>query len=504
MHILSGQTAPDQGTVRLYGKHAVIEQSDDGGPAQLEDTRSGGERTRARIEAALREEAEILFADEPTSHLDLQGIRRVERELVQFPGLVVLISHDRELLDSVCRRILEVENGKIRLYEGNYSDYRRQRTEREARVRFEYEQYTQEKKRLTEAIREKTLKAKGMGKPPKRMSTSESRLHKEKAGQKQEKVHQAAKALEKRLERLPQAERPVEPPEVRFDINGFVPVYGKRVLSVDRLGRRFGGRILFENVSFSVPPGAKVALVGPNGAGKSTLLGRIRAKEEGVRFGPGASIGYFHQSQALLDNRETILENVMAQSIYPEVFVRTVLARMLFKREEVHKPVHLLSGGEKVKTALAQVFLSGCNVLLLDEPTNYLDVFTRERLEEVLLRYPGTILFASHDRRLIDRLADRIILFEPGRVRLFHGTYREYLERPEAAEERQDESGGGETTGSVSGPAKPAIPAEEKLRLELELTEVLGRLSLPQKPEVKEALEERYAVIRGRLSGFMP
>lgn len=486
MQILAGAVPPDQGTVKRYGDYALLEAFEEW---EKESSLSGGEKTKRKLEAALLRRAPILFADEPTSHMDLEGIRRVEKELGRYDGLVVLISHDRELLDRVCTRILEVQNGTAALFDGGYSSYRRQKALQEERSRFEYEQYAKEKERLAAAIREKNARATGMRKAPKRMGTKEARLGKEKASQKQEKVHNAANALEKRLELLKPVEKPKDMPEVRFDVNGFLPIHGKTAVRLDGVSKRFGDRVLFEEVKARFRPGAKAAFIGPNGSGKTTLLEMIRRMEEGITVAGGGRLGYFHQNLAALDEGKTVLENVRYGSPYPEAFVRTVLARLLFKREDVLKPVGVLSGGEKVKTALAKVFLGGCNIMLLDEPTNYLDIMAREELEQVLAAYPGTILFATHDRMLISRLAGQLVLFGGGRVRLFDGTYEEYLRREEAqpdAEVREPERKG------PSAAANSADAEALKLQVELELAEVLGRLSSPRKGDSAEELDARY------------
>lgn len=483
LRMLAGLCEPDKGWVKRYGSSAVIAQTEDGPGAT---TLSGGERTRRRIQEALQHRVPILFADEPTSHLDLAGISLVERELTPYDGLVVLISHDRELLDGVCTQILEIEEGKITVTPGGYSAYRELKIRRRERDVFEYEQYAKEKDRLEQAAREISARTVGMRKPPKRMSVKEARLGSEKARQKQAKVHQAAKAIERRMEMLKPVEKPREAPEVRFDVNGFVPLHGKTALRIEGISKRYGAKTLFDNVTLAIEPGSKIALIGPNGAGKSTLLEMIRTEEAGIRLAGSGKIGYFHQTFGQLDVNRSVLDNVRSDSPYPESFIRTVLARLLFRREEVMKPVGVLSGGEKVKTALAKVFLSGCNIMLLDEPTNYLDIASREQLEEVLKAYPGTVLFASHDRRLIRGLASRLLVFDNGGIRLFNGTYSELTEKPMTQRSDHKPDVVSEAAGNT---------AELRMQLEMELAEVLGRLSVPRKGDVKEEWEARYRAL---------
>ncbi|WP_124727153.1 ribosomal protection-like ABC-F family protein [Staphylospora marina] len=474
LRVLAGFLEPDEGTVHVRGTVAWIPQEDEIGNGG--STLSGGERTRRKITAALAEKPAMLIADEPTSHLDLESTEWLEKELRRFPGALLLVSHDRELLDAVCDRILEVEAGKVRLYPGNYGDYLRQKEERLQRERFEYERYVSEKKRLTEVMRAKKQKAASMKNPPKGMSPSEARLisNKNKANAAVAKMERQAKALKTRIEKLEKKEKPVELPDVTFDLQAFRPIEGKHALQLEHVGKRFGKKRLLEDFSCSLPTGKKVALLGKNGAGKSTLLRMIAEREDGVHLPPSARIGYFHQHLAVLDETRSILENVKENSPFSEELIRTVLARLLFRREQVHMPVHLLSGGEKVKVALARLFLSEANLLLLDEPTNFLDLRSRQALEQVLKAHPGTIVFASHDRRLIRSLADQLWVLEDGIITVFDGRFDEYAERR-----------------AKTGHVGRAEQRERLLALEREWTEVLGRLSVPQKGDDREELERR-------------
>jgi macrolide transport system ATP-binding/permease protein len=478
LRVLAGEEPADEGEVFRRGTVAWIRQLDD--PAFPEEelfSMSGGERTRRKVTRALAEKPALLLADEPTSHLDTEAVEWLEKELRHYPGAILLISHDRALLDAVCSKILEVENGHIRLYQGNYSAYRRQKEERLERARFEYEQYVAEKKRLTQVVIEKKQKSRSMEKPPKRMSPSEAKLipNKGKANSARAKLEKQAKAIESRIEKLEKKEKPVEPPTVQFDLDVYRPIEGKNALRIERLSKSFGKKELFHQLTCTIPAGKKVAILGKNGAGKSTLLQMIASQAEGIKWAPSAKIGYFHQQLANLDEESSILDNVKESSPYSEQLIRTVLARLLFPREAVYKPVRLLSGGEKVKVALAKVFLSDANLLLLDEPTNFLDIFTREELEKVLQAYPGTILFASHDRRFIRKLADQILVLHEGKATYFAGRYDEYLE----SQKRKSRSSEQERK-------------ERLLSLETELTEILSRLSMPQKGDDAEQLETRY------------
>lgn len=485
LDILSGESIPETGYVIHHGMTAVLPQLNDTEKRadvdieakwqvhRLSDENlSGGERTRRKIATALGRQADMLFADEPTSHLDLNGIEMLEKELKQYKGAVFLISHDRELLDAVCTKIIEIENGEIHEYPGNYSAYREQKAHQKERARFEYEQYTKEKKRLQAAAQEKMRKVQSMKKTPKRMGNSEARLHKMEARQKKAKLDRNVKAIESRIEHLEKKEKPKEQEAVQFDIQFFAPVHGKFAIRLERLTKRFDGRTLFRGLSCTIKPGMKVALVGKNGAGKSTLLNMIAHEEEGVQLAGSGKLGYFHQDLSTLDKEKSILKNVSEESPYPETMIRTVLARLLFKREDVFKPVGALSGGERVKVSLAKVFLGDYNILLLDEPTNYLDIFTQEELEGVLTAYPGTIVFATHDRHLMNRLTDHVLVIEDENAVFFEGNYEQYVKSREQSSTNTDE--------------------QTILKLENELAEVIGRLSMLQTEDSKQELENRY------------
>ncbi|MCM3473152.1 ribosomal protection-like ABC-F family protein [Brevibacillus borstelensis] len=486
MHVLAGLTQPDAGQVNWYGSTALIQQIDQGeeaaettgharrmwGISHVHSQMSGGETVRLKIAAALEQQAPLLFADEPTSHLDMTGIRQLEESLLAYDGAVILISHDRELLDTICTRIWEVEDGKISEYKGNYSDYREQKEKKREREWFEYEEYRKEKERLTQAFTETKQRASEIRKAPKRMGNSEARLHKRKANGKREKVEKAALAMESRLARLEKKEKPKELPSVKFDVNHYGEQHGRTIIQVQKVTRRVEGKTLFEKLSFSVRPGQKVAIIGGNGCGKSTLLSMIYSQADGISVSPSSRVGYFSQSLSILDENKSIWNNVRESSRHSDTTIRTALARMLFTNDEIHKTVSVLSGGERVKTALAKVFLGDYNVLLLDEPTNFLDIPTQEELERILLEFPGTILFASHDRKFIQRLADAVLCLDEEKLTLFSGTYQEYLERKNKPKRGRE---------------------EERMVLETRLTDLIGRLSSPKLEQAeKEEMERAY------------
>jgi len=470
--MIAGEDAPDEGQIRLEGTLAWIRPMEETPNEPL----SGGEWVRRRIREALGHDPALLLLDEPTTHLDLEATQWVEKELVNVSSAVLLISHDRDLLDAVCDAILEIENGRCVWYPGNYSEYRRLKKVKKEKEWAEYERYVAEKKRLLKAAQEAEARSRRMKSAPSRMGNSEARLVKWKTAAKRGKVDQQTKQLRSRLERLEEKEKPHELPQVQFDLQAFRPIEGKSAIHLEKLTAQAKGKTLFSSFSCVIPTGRKVAVLGKNGAGKSTLLSLIHQKAEGVKLAPAASIGYFHQQLTILDEDQSVLENVKRDSSHSETLIRTALSRLLFRREEVLKPVRVLSGGEKVKVALTKLFFSQANLLLLDEPSNFLDIHAREELEKVLKAYPGTILFATHDRRLVRELADAIIWIHQGKAVYFDGEFEAFL-----AWQNQT---------SAAKPEKNR--EEERLRLEHEITEVLSRLSLMPPPEEAEVLEQRF------------
>ncbi|KEK25374.1 ribosomal protection-like ABC-F family protein [Bacillus gaemokensis] len=485
LQILSKEIEPDEGTVTHHGSIAIIPQLSEEtletasslakgkwSISNVSDAMSGGERMRLKIAHALEQEASVLFADEPTSHLDMTGTEQLEQAFLSYKGTLVLISHDRAFLDTICTKIIEIEDGTVREYRGNYSNYREQKEHERIEKQAEYEQYVQEKKRLEQSILHRKQRASGMTKIPTRYSSSESKLYKLAAAHSQENVSKAAKALETRLEKLEKKEKPKEFSNAQFDVQYHAPIHSKTAIQLNKTTKRLGSRTLFQNMNGSAAPGAKLAILGANGSGKTTLFKMILANERGIQLSKSCKIGYFEQTLSILKTDQTILENVLEETNYTEAFVRTILARLLFRREDVYKPVHVLSGGERTKVALAKVFLGNYNMLLLDEPTNYLDLTTQEELEQMLQEYPGTVLFISHDRAFIRSVADHILHIDETEPRLFHGSYEQYIKRTEQTSVNTTE--------------------QELLRLQTKLTEIISRISMPDRHDDILLLEREY------------
>lgn len=494
INLLSRNLEPEEGWVKLYSKYEYVTQLENscyknisnemasrfGIKTFWSENMSGGEKTSFKLAGALSNNSPIIFADEPTSNLDLNGVQIIEDMLMKYKGALVLVSHDRKILDKLCNRILEIKDGQIKIYNGNYSFYKQQKIHEEERVRFEYEEYVKEKKRLCEAVYETKEKVKSIKRTPKRMGNSEARLHKMGGQRAKSNLNRKVKNLKKRIDNLDQKEKPIEQPKIKIDFSNTGKIYNKIIIEGKKVNKVFGDNIIFDNADFQLYNGSKTALIGENGSGKSTLIKMIMNNEESIKIHKDAKIGYFSQDINVLNKKLNIFENVTNTSVYPESFARLLLARLLFKGEDIFKDIDMLSGGEMVKASFAKILLKDFNLLILDEPTNYLDINSLEVIEEALEEYDRTLLFVSHDRNFIDSLADRIMIIENRKIQMFTGTYKEYLSKKNSSDRSED--------------------CDKKIIiLQNRLSEVIGRLSLQVKKEEKEALEKEYYEILDKL-----
>ena len=482
LNILSGELTPDEGTVIRevpvnYFKQfrERVEQVDPQKCRKLglsgklsREHLSGGEMTRLGL-AAMNKDSLLTFADEPTANLDTDGVELCCQMLAQCPTLL-LISHDRTVLNRLCTRIIEVRDGHLYFYTGDFIAYHEQRKQAFKRQEFEYQQYRSEKSRLEKAARQRNQASSSVRKAPNRMGNSEARLHKRAAGEKREKLDNARKIILSRLEKLEVKEKPQETAQVRIDFSLTDPPANREIVTGSHITFSYGKKLIFENASFSLPKGSKTALVGPNGSGKTTLMELIWSDAPGIRLVPKAKIGYFKQSLDTLDLSKTVLENVMETSVQNENTIRGMLARLLLRRDDVFKKAGVLSGGERIKLAFAKLFASPANLLLLDEPTNFLDMPAIEALQKMVADYEGTVLFVSHDRTFSDGCATRILRIEDRKLLPFNGNLTEW-------EEKQMES--------------RSEKKMDKLLLELRLAEVISQLSTPN-CQNKEALEKEF------------
>lgn len=491
MELLAGETEPEEGSVRrmcpvLYLRQFSQEKPDPEairrflpGDRLSHERLSGGEQTRLKIDNALSRSGCLLMADEPTSNLDYAGIQMLTKRLKSAETLI-LISHDRALLDAVCNRILEIRDGSVTEYTGNYSAYARQNQEALERAEFEYQQYADERARLQKSIVGTRERAKGIRKAPKRMGNSEARLHKRESTEIVKKLHKSTQAMESRLERLEERKKPRELTRIQLDFSLTDPPQNKIVFSCRGLTFGYGENLLFQNAGFEIKNHTRTAVIGENGAGKTTLFRLITEENSAISCVPKARIGYFRQEFENLDENQTVLENALAHSVQPENTVRTILARLLFRGDTVQKKAAVLSGGEKIKLSLAQLLVSDTNVLLLDEPTNYLDLPSIEAVQQILSDYPGVLLFISHDQSFVDAVANRLLLIENKHIRAFDGNLSDYQRQAQAP--------------------RPKPDAAQRMVLETRLARIVSELSMLGAN--REVLDEEYRSVLEELKSL--
>lgn len=492
LNILSGEVETDEGYVRRFCDITYIRQFSDEeieadqkeisrmNLSQIADQAvcSGGELTRIKIANAFSKNNLLVFADEPTSNLDFRGVEILKERLSQVDSML-LISHNRDLLDSLCNKTLEIRDGKIKIYNGNYSFYKEQREIEQKNEMVEYEKYVSEKTKLTNAIENRQRRSGKMRKAPKRMGNSEARLHTRQANEKQEKIHNAVNSLRTRLEKLEVKESPKELPMIQLDFSLTNPPANRIVISAENFSFSYGKKKIFQNTGFRIFNGSKTALLGENGVGKTTLLNLIAGSGNGsIKIVPKARIGYFYQGFENLQQNMTVLDNVMAESVQSQTVARTILARLLITGDDVYKKVEVLSGGEKIKVSFAKLFVSSANVFLLDEPTNYLDMSSIEALENMLSCYEGTVLFVSHDRAFVNRVADRLLLIENQSISEFDGN----LDKLEKYKKQQIQK-------DINDP--------EQIALQMRMTEIIAKLS--RQDANKDELEAEYGRLLKKL-----
>lgn len=488
LNILSEKDRDYEGSVKLLGKHSFISQLESIGDSLPSDelislfniknkspkTMSGGELTRYKIACSLSNLSDFILADEPTSNLDINSTMLLESNFKAYNGSLIIISHDREFLDRCCNKILEIRNGKVNLYNGNYSEYVKQKEEEVNRSEFEFSQYIKEKKRLEEALKEKTQQVASMKTVPKRMGNSEARLHKLGNQKAQANLDRTANSIKSRIERLEVKEKPKAIDKIALDFHCDSLIHSK-ILIQGKVNKSFGERLIFKDADFKIFNGERTALIGENGCGKTTLIKMILNGEGGILKSKVLKVGYFSQDLGILNEECSVLKNVMDHSIYKEDFARLILARLLFKREDVYKKVKVLSGGEKVKVSFAKIILGDYNMIILDEPTNYLDIFSMEAIESVLSDYKGSLLFVSHDRRFLSKVATSILAVKDNKLISFKGSYNEYLKG-----------------FNRSAACKDKEKLELKMMLQNKLSELIGRLSIPSKGDDVKKLDLEY------------
>ena len=401
-------------------------------------TLSGGQKTRVALGKLLISKPDILLLDEPTNHLDMESIAWLETYLLNYPGAVFIVSHDRYFLDKVVTKVIEIDAGQVRMYAGNYSAY----AEKKAQLRdAQYKAYLNQQREIKhqEAV---IVKLKSFNR---------------------EKSIKRAESREKMLNKVQRIDKPVEvQSQMRLSLEPRV-VSGNDVLTVEDLAKSFPQQKLFSNISFQIKRGERVALIGNNGTGKTTMLkilnGLLDADAGSFSLGAKVQIGYYDQEHHVLHAEKTIFEEI--SDTYPtltETQIRNMLAAFLFTGDDVFKVISSLSGGERGRVSLAKLMLSEANFLILDEPTNHLDIASKEILEEALNSYTGTVLYVSHDRYFINQTATRILDLTNQSVVNYIGDYDYYLEKKEDLTEKY-----APTAQEATEEAKEETPSEGKL-----------------------------------------
>lgn len=448
---------------------------------------SGGEKTKQLLTQTLNKDFDLLILDEPTNHLDMQSVSWLEDVINSLNKTVLIISHDRYFLDKTANKIWELSPKELKEYEGNYTSYKLQKEIQTRNTLKEYDKQQREIKHLNEVINDRKTwfdKAhKAAGQDDFRRSKSKKHVS-------------IMRAKEKQLERIEsnKIDRPKEDVAACFEIlnkkidNAKLPQY---LVQGSELDKSYGQRIILSKASFSIMRGDKIALLGQNGAGKTTLIKMLNGVDNSfkgtISINPSVKIGYFAQELETLNYDKTILDNVLQEGVTQNE-ARLLLACLLFKGNDVFKEVSNLSMGEKCRVAFAKLILSGANLLVLDEPTNYMDIVSKEKIEEILSEFQGSMLFVSHDRYFVNRLSNKILEINNTKLSAYPGSYKEYLDK-------KDNDKKAEASKEDYKAIKDAVS-----RLECELAFLSGRFNDKLSEEEKQNLNDKFMQISSELN----
>ena len=421
------------------------------------NTLSGGQKTRVFLAKLLLEEPDIILLDEPTNHLDLRSIEWLESYLLNYKGAVIIVSHDRYFLDKIVSKVIDIENGNVQMYLGNYTDF------------------SNKKQMLLYAKMKEYLNQQQEIKHQEAVITKLKQFNREKSIKR-------AESRQKQLEKIERVEAPQtysENMRLSLDIS---KESGKDVLTVHNLSKSFDHKKLFWDINFEIKRGERVAIIGDNGTGKTTLLkiinGLLNPDTGEVIYGSNVSVAYYDQEHQVLHMDKTLFDEL--SDTYPDMTntqIRNILAAFLFTGEDVYKKIADLSGGERGRVSLVKLMLSKANFLLLDEPTNHLDIVSKDVLENALNNFPGTVCYVSHDRYFINKTATRILDLTENRLLNYIGNYDYYIEKREAVEEAANLT-------STEQAEKPTDVSESKKEW------IDNKTALAQKKKIKNALNK--------------
>ena len=421
------------------------------------NTLSGGQKTRVFLAKLLLEEPDIILLDEPTNHLDLRSIEWLESYLLNYKGAVIIVSHDRYFLDKIVSKVIDIENGNVQMYLGNYTDF------------------SNKKQMLLDAKMKEYLNQQQEIKHQEAVITKLKQFNREKSIKR-------AESRQKQLEKIERVEAPQtysENMRLSLDIS---KESGKDVLTVHNLSKSFDHKKLFEDINFEIKRGERVAIIGDNGTGKTTLLkiinGLLEPDSGEVIYGSNVSVAYYDQEHQVLHMDKTLFDEL--SDTYPDMTntqIRNILAAFLFTGEDVYKKIADLSGGERGRVSLVKLMLSKANFLLLDEPTNHLDIVSKDVLENALNNFPGTVCYVSHDRYFINKTATRILDLTENRLLNYIGNYDYYIEKREAVEEAANLT-------NTEQAEKPADISESKKEW------IDNKTAQAQKKKIKNALNK--------------
>lgn len=437
-------------------------------------TLSGGQKTRIALGKLLLQKPDLIMLDEPTNHLDLNAITWLETYLLNYKGAVIIVSHDRYFLDKITTKIIELDNGIVSSFKGNYSDY---------------------------AIQKEHLRTEQMNaylNQQREIKHQEAVIDKLKQFNREKSIRRA-ESREKMLDKMDVLEKPKE---VRTDMRlKLTPrvTSGNDVLTVENLSKSFGSQLLFQNVNFEIKQGEHVAVIGDNGTGKTTLLkilNQLVPADSGIfRLGAKVEIGYYDQEHHVLHGEKTLFEEISDDyPVLTNTEIRNTLAAFLYTGEDVFKKINDLSGGERGRVSLAKLMLSNANFLILDEPTNHLDILSKEILEDALNHYEGTVLYVSHDRYFINKTAHRILDLAAHSFVNYIGNYDYYLEKRDTVMAAMAPSpSGASPEAALSSPAQ--TESEVKLDWKAQKEE---QARLRKKENDLKKCEEKIAALEAR------